>query len=275
MSAASDSSDTVPFTRVVADEIEQINKRRAWLRQQGLSVRPDVAPSAEGKVNDVVGMALSGGGIRSAATCLGVMQAFNHHDVLKHVDYLSTVSGGGYIGASVTAGMATTGRFPFGAAPVAYDDAAPAEVAAEISDTAAVGHVRNYSNYLIPNGLRDALTAAAIIVRGLVANTSLVLPVLLLLAAATIASNPNRGSLARSDLFGYDLSKFLVDKFGISLVLGLAGIALFFIWAIYRSLLRDPTRLTEFGGWLPTLGAIYLVALATIAFVEFQPYVID
>jgi hypothetical protein len=273
MSAASDSSDSVRFARVVADEIGQINRRRAWLTQQGLSQRPGVTPAVEGKVNDVVGLSLSGGGIRSAASCLGVMQALNHHNLLKHVDYLSTVSGGGYIGASVTASMAKTGRFVFGAPPAASK--AAAEVAAEISDTPAVGHIRNYSNYLIPNGIRDALTAAAIVVRGLVANTSLVLPVLLLLAATTIASNPDRGSLVHSDLFGYDLSKYLVDKFGITLVFGLAGIALFFVWAIYRSLLRDPTRLTEFHSWLPRLGAVYLVLLATIAYLEFQPFVID
>lgn len=273
MAATSESSDGVPFSSVVAAEIGQINRRRQWLRQQGLSKRPDVEPAPDGKVNDVVGMALSGGGIRSAATCLGVMQALNHHDLLNQVDYLSTVSGGGYIGSSVTATMATTGRFVFG--PPASTHQPVEHAAAEISDTPAVGHIRNYSNYLIPNGLRDALTAAAIIVRGLVANTSLVLPVILLLVAMTIASNPNRSSLSRSDLFGYDLNGYLVDKFGITLVVLLSGILLFFIWAIYRSFVRNPARLAEFRSWPPSLGAFYLIALAMIAFIEFQPFVID
>jgi hypothetical protein len=275
MTASADSSGSVPFSSVVADEFGQINKRREWLREQGLSTRPSVEPAPDGKVNDVVGLALSGGGIRSAATCLGVMQALNHHDLLNKVDYLSTVSGGGYIGASVTATMVKTGHFVFGAPPAATQNDPAGRLAAEISDTPAVGHVRNYSNYLIPNGFRDALTAAAIIARGLIANVALVLPIVLLLAALTIASNPNRISLSRSDFFGYDLSAYLASKFGITLIVALVGIGLFFAWALYRSFVRNPARLAEFRGWLPSLGATYLVILAASAFVEFQPFVID
>ena len=51
---------------------------------------------------ELTGLALSGGGIRSAIYCLGVLQALAKHDVLKNFDYLSTVSGGGYIGTSLT-----------------------------------------------------------------------------------------------------------------------------------------------------------------------------
>jgi predicted acylesterase/phospholipase RssA len=64
--------------------------------------------------SNVVGLSLSGGGIRSAAFCLGALQALRQADVLKKIDYLSTVSGGGYIGSSLSAGMtATGGSFPF------------------------------------------------------------------------------------------------------------------------------------------------------------------
>ena len=52
--------------------------------------------------DDLTGIALSGGGIRSATFALGVLQALAHHDLLRRFDYLSTVSGGGYIGASLT-----------------------------------------------------------------------------------------------------------------------------------------------------------------------------
>ncbi len=47
----------------------------------------------------LVGLALSGGGIRSATTNLGILQALAAMRILPMVDYLSTVSGGGYIGA--------------------------------------------------------------------------------------------------------------------------------------------------------------------------------
>ncbi len=43
-------------------------------------------------------VALSGGGIRSATFCLGVFQALARNGLLPRIDYLSTVSGGGYLG---------------------------------------------------------------------------------------------------------------------------------------------------------------------------------
>ena len=62
-----------------------------------------------------VGLALSGGGIRSASFALGVLQALQRHSLFRLIDYLSTVSGGGYIGSSLSWFM-RDGRkdFPFG-----------------------------------------------------------------------------------------------------------------------------------------------------------------
>jgi Patatin-like phospholipase len=126
---------------IVRLELEAINSRREEPRRIATK---DFKP---GQVIDVVGLALSGGGIRSSAICLGVLQGLNHHDLIKRIDYLSTVSGGGYIGSSLSATMTKTGRFVFGERSAAGPAAAPA---GEISDTPAVGHLRNYSNYLIP-----------------------------------------------------------------------------------------------------------------------------
>ena len=47
---------------------------------------------------DLVGLALSGGGIRSATFCLGLLQGLERLRLLPVFDYLSTVSGGGYVG---------------------------------------------------------------------------------------------------------------------------------------------------------------------------------
>lgn len=47
---------------------------------------------------NAVGLALSGGGIRSATLSLGVIQVLEEQGLLKEVDFLSTVSGGGYTG---------------------------------------------------------------------------------------------------------------------------------------------------------------------------------
>jgi hypothetical protein len=51
-----------------------------------------------GSANGMVGLAFSGGGIRSATFNLGVLQALARLRLLTRLDYLSTVSGGGYIG---------------------------------------------------------------------------------------------------------------------------------------------------------------------------------
>ncbi|MEQ8836411.1 MAG: patatin-like phospholipase family protein [Lacipirellulaceae bacterium] len=53
----------------------------------------------------LVGLAFSGGGIRSASLCLGIAQILNSKGVFRHVDYLSTVSGGGFIGSGIVAAM--------------------------------------------------------------------------------------------------------------------------------------------------------------------------
>ena len=68
----------------------------------------------------LTGLALSGGGIRSATFALGVTQAFAAKDLMRRFDYLSTVSGGGYLGSSLTwltrnpNAQGTSRRFTFG-----------------------------------------------------------------------------------------------------------------------------------------------------------------
>lgn len=55
------------------------------------------ANESDSTLRDVVGLALSGGGIRSALFNDGMLRAFSHSGLLRYVDYLSCVSGGGYI----------------------------------------------------------------------------------------------------------------------------------------------------------------------------------
>src|SRR5262245_42042528 len=51
----------------------------------------------------LVGLSLSGGGIRSATFNLGALQGLAKHRLLTRLDYISTVSGGGYIGSWLSA----------------------------------------------------------------------------------------------------------------------------------------------------------------------------
>lgn len=66
------------------------------------SARWDKAIS-DAHAENLTGLAFSGGGIRSATFNLGVLQALAELNLLNRIDYLSTVSGGGYIGAWLVA----------------------------------------------------------------------------------------------------------------------------------------------------------------------------
>src|SRR4029450_5881182 len=80
---------------LVAAPPEMIAGERAYIHQYRCNPsRPKGAP--------LLGLALSGGGIRSPSIALGVMQALAAAGQLKKFDYLSTVAGGGYIGTSLT-----------------------------------------------------------------------------------------------------------------------------------------------------------------------------
>jgi hypothetical protein len=80
-----------------ASDFEQVRAaERAWL------TRRRTAAGLSNSGDDLVGLAFSGGGIRSATFNLGVLQALEAGGVLHHVDYLSSVSGGGYIASCCT-----------------------------------------------------------------------------------------------------------------------------------------------------------------------------
>jgi hypothetical protein len=82
-----------------------------------------------------VGMCLSGGGIRSASFCVGVLQGLAQSGCLEHVDYLSSVSGGGYAAAWLSAWLRRA------------KDKAVAELAGAEEPTP-VRHLRLHSSYL-------------------------------------------------------------------------------------------------------------------------------
>jgi len=54
--------------------------------------------------NGLAGLAISGGGIRSATFALGVLESLKARGLLDKFHYLSTVSGGGFIGSWLSAG---------------------------------------------------------------------------------------------------------------------------------------------------------------------------
>src|SRR5262249_33602822 len=53
----------------------------------------------------LAGLSFSGGGIRSATINLGIAQVLHDTGIFDHFDYMSTVSGGGYLGSSISVAM--------------------------------------------------------------------------------------------------------------------------------------------------------------------------
>lgn len=93
-----------------------------------------------------VALALSGGGIRSATFALGVLVALSRRGILPQFDYLSTVSGGGYIGSFLTA-------FLNSPAPGIGLRANELPFRRDQGEAAALRHIRHHGKYLAAGSL--------------------------------------------------------------------------------------------------------------------------
>ena len=112
-------------------------------------------------LKNVVGLALSGGGIRSATFSLGVVQALAEKDLLRHIDYLSTVSGGAYLGSFL-------GRlFTHGRVAKAGDPVGRAQDILKDGRSAPIQWLRTQANYLFTSGTDDWYSAVGIYFRNL------------------------------------------------------------------------------------------------------------
>jgi hypothetical protein len=247
------------FEDILGTELDSINKRRERLGRDPLNARFRLGDKF---YNDAVGLALSGGGIRSAAISLGVLQALDYYGVLDKIDYLSTVSGGGYIGSSVTATMTVTeGKFIFNP-QWRMKDSSFWQV-----DTPAVAHLRDYSNYLLAGGKHNFGSAVAIIVRGLIVNFAIVLLVLLYLSALFLLTyEPYYTAVKRTPTF-------VPSFFPVTAVLVICGVLLFLLWTLYLSF-RSRLAMSEESSKLPVIAWMYLILLALAFFAELQPSLI-
>jgi hypothetical protein len=123
---------------------------------------------------NLVGLAFSGGGIRSATFNLGVLQALADLKLLYRVDYLSTVSGGGYIGSWLAAWTKRLGSFA-----EVQQRLAPNRVHQQDDrEPTPIRFLRMFSNYLTPKlGIfsGDTWAMVAIYLRNLLLNLVVVI----------------------------------------------------------------------------------------------------
>ena len=163
----------------------RVQERGALWYPEGLRAAEHAALQATPK-RAQCGLAFSGGGVRSATFCLGVMQGLSKisrdrkdklavisDPLLSRFGFLSTVSGGGYFGGFLTQLFQ---RKPIRSAAdveaVLVDDVAHVSADASTSESLTPGYgrhvmhwLRENGRYLAPTGSGDYLLALATVVR--------------------------------------------------------------------------------------------------------------
>ncbi len=199
---------------MLADELTAIRERRRRIGMESSPADPEspgvvVAPPdaeqpslpfnpSEQQIRrealdaNLVGLAFSGGGIRSATFNLGVIQGLADAGFLTRFDYLSTVSGGGYIGSWLAAWIKREGNARNVECQLnscrtmqarAHRQGVPQGEVLD-AEPEPIHHLRAFSSYLTPvRGLFsvDAWVLASIYIRNLLLNLLVLVPFLLAL----------------------------------------------------------------------------------------------
>jgi hypothetical protein len=132
-----------------------------------------------GNERKLTALCFSGGGIRSATFCLGVLQQLAKFNLLSKFDYLSTVSGGGFIGGWL---KAWTLRNDESGKKLGIEGVEK-RIRDATEEPKPIRFLRYYSNYLAPKlGLlsTDTWTIAATYIRNLLLNWLVLIPLLML-----------------------------------------------------------------------------------------------
>jgi hypothetical protein len=221
-------------------------------------------------------LCLSGGGIRSATFNLGVLQALARLGFLPLFDYLSTVSGGGYIGSWLQAWIHERRRgrtYPEALDEVVAELAATDGVATRdplAPEPKPVDRLREYSNYLTPRkGLLsgDTWALVAIVVRNLLLNWLVIVP-----ALAAVVLVPQVALLVAARLV--DLPQNATALAAVALAFALASS---FVTHWIRAQRRGPTASADEKARrrqrrmrvLATLGTLGFFVVAAVLFLGF------
>jgi GNAT superfamily N-acetyltransferase len=179
----------------IKQDVTSIEDIRADVQIKRRALAAEFPPSVR---HGLIGLAFSGGGIRSATFNLGILQSLADLGILRFFDYLSTVSGGGYIGSWFSAWIwheRNSSRGGFAAVETQLKPALSARKRGkeEAPPVSTVGkyppecgpdpifHLRRYSNYLTPRlGVfsQDTWSAIAIYVRNLLLIQLILIPAL-------------------------------------------------------------------------------------------------
>ena len=268
-----DSSDRSAFLERTLELLHEDNQDKLWGK---------FADDNEGKAHaGLTGLALSGGGIRSASVNLGIVQVLHRIGLFKCFDYMSTVSGGGYLGASISAWFtpAAEGRDE-GATP-----ASPADKLEKLErefpykhepgepENAAFRQMRDFSQFLVPHGKIEYVKLPVLLLRGIAINFLVILPWILGFA---LVSHWLMDSGAKW-LWTTKMPVLEGNPFAVTLLLVGLFVALVLIFPIGRLLRSVPFpvfRAKRFRNNYERAMAIVLVAVIVAAWIEIQPLLI-
>lgn len=185
-----------PNGGVSALEINKAEKTFIQKRRRANDRPAPADPCDHRERQHAAGIALSGGGIRSATFSLGVLTVLAKRDVLRHVDYLSTVSGGGYLGAFLAAFLSGS------AGPGIGLKTGEAPLGCRGRESDAIRHIRHHCRYLLTGSVWGRVQIAFAQLHGLTLNALAIGCMLLLLALGERAVGALRDAVssAASDL---------------------------------------------------------------------------
>jgi hypothetical protein len=274
--------NTRQFDEVFREEWKEIYTRRR--KTYGPAENEVTGFDGKSAPENLVGLAFSGGGIRSATFCLGVLQGLHELKLLPIFDYFSTVSGGGYLGGWWSAWLSrptdkrNQGIFP---APEQIEpqrleqyrwrtqSAKVAEGSLSAGDDP-IHHLRLFANYLTPRkgGLGgDTWRAITVVTRNLLLTWLILLPILFAVVVAAqslflITPAKTRLILLVSApllcWIAFMIGAFLQSNAGVPLMVRIKD----------RLLSKDKKMQWNFGGmriayWLGALGAVGFLVLTT------------
>ena len=161
------------------------------------------------------GIAMSGGGIRSATINLGLLKTLNKFGILEKADYLSTVSGGGYTGAYVQSLLKKR-------AADLKDN--PSDVYKDLFHQDHIDYLRDRGEYMMPGSGRAKIWNTIILVIGYLVSTlmSWVSPLIFIFLFLTLLSGIGkvRGLVDnynfQSEVYSF-IDRWHIVEFGIGL----------------------------------------------------------
>ncbi len=215
----------IKYHKVIERETELLKVRREKLKLE-----------EPGKLEEnKFGIALSGGGIRSATINLGFLETLNEFKILERADYISTVSGGGYTGAYVQATLKDEkGDY------------------SKLFDQKHISHLRNNGEYMIPGKGIVKMFNRIILVIGFVISL-----LMSWLSPFIIGMMGYLGYLLL-DRFGLDQTSYKEAVEFLFVVVIPIGMVLFFVHFISNVLLSYHLKLSNFFNKIEAFAAVVL-----------------